>query len=210
MPQPGQFDPKGEDWIARKLADLEKQLRELRAANPFGLTGITPQDGGTDFEGYVTINGAAKITGTLDLPAGIIGNSTLTNPVFPKNAHADGTNFSLATGANAEKLRATVTVPAGYTQALVMATATMSKKNTTAAVDEMYLDCRINGSAIGWSTYASVMAGKTGTVANSTSALLTGLGASFIITANASTFAASWASDTEAVVNIDAVVLFLR
>ena len=31
MAQPGQFNPRGEDWIIRKLAELEKEIRELKA-----------------------------------------------------------------------------------------------------------------------------------------------------------------------------------
>jgi hypothetical protein len=53
MPQPGKFNPRGEDWFVRKFADFERDLRELRAANPFGLTGINPQDGGIDVNGFI-------------------------------------------------------------------------------------------------------------------------------------------------------------
>ena len=31
MAQPGKFDPRGEDWIIRKLAELERKVRELEA-----------------------------------------------------------------------------------------------------------------------------------------------------------------------------------
>lgn len=31
MAQPGQFNPRGEDWIVRKLAELEREIQQLRA-----------------------------------------------------------------------------------------------------------------------------------------------------------------------------------
>jgi hypothetical protein len=53
MANPGAFNPKGEDWIARKFADLDRELRELKAAKIFGLTGIKAKDGGIDVDGYI-------------------------------------------------------------------------------------------------------------------------------------------------------------
>lgn len=210
MPQPGKPAPRGEDWFVRELQNLRRELQELKAANPFGLTGIDPQDGGTEFDGYVNVNGPMSITGTLNLPAGIIGNDALTSPISPQTAHADVANFSLATGANVEKVRATVTVPDGYTRALVMASASLASKNTTTATDSMYVDCRVNGSVSGWSSQTSVSAGESGFVINVSTALLTGLGSSFYVAANASTGLAAWAASTTSAINVDAIVLFLR
>lgn len=38
MAQPGKFNPKGEDWIVRTIADLERSLRELKAKMMTGMT----------------------------------------------------------------------------------------------------------------------------------------------------------------------------
>jgi len=232
--QPGQFAPRGEDYLIRRLQELEARVARNEAANVFGLTGIKPKDGGTDLDGFVningplsvngdaeingpievngdsTFNGAMSITGALNLPAGIIGNDALTNPLSPQTAHADVANFALATGANAEMVRATVTVPAGYTQALVMASASMGNRNPTGAVDDMYIDCRINGVVSGWSSQTSVMAGKEGFVINVGTALLAGLSGSFYIAANASSGTAAWAANGAAAINVDAIIMFLR
>jgi len=210
MPQPGKPNPRGEDWFVRKFAELERQMLELKAANPFGLTGIKPEDGGTSFDGYVNVNGPMSITGALNLPAGIIGNDALTSPLFPQVAHADSSNFSLATGANVEKARATVSIPSGYTRALVMATATMTALNSTATGDSTYISCVINGSSPGWSGEVSVPAGSRGFVTNTSTGLLTGLDGTFYISAKASSGASAWAASTVNAINLDAIVMFLR
>lgn len=210
MGQPGQPSFRDEDWLVRKVQELEQKFQQLGGANVFGLTGITPQDGGTEFDGYVNVNGPMSITGTLNLPAGIIGNDALVSPLYPKTAHVDLQGFALATGSNAEKLRATVSVPAGYTQALVMATAAISSRNTTAQTDSLYVDCRINGAVSGWSSQSSTPAGGVAFAANTGTALLTGLGSTFYIAANASSGFAAWPSDINATLNIDAIIVFLR
>jgi hypothetical protein len=53
MVNPGGFNPSGEDWIPRKFAELERDLRELKAANPFGPMGIRPKAGGIDVNGFI-------------------------------------------------------------------------------------------------------------------------------------------------------------
>lgn len=213
MANPGGFNPgAGEDWIGRELAELRRELRELRAANVFGRTGITPKDGGTEFDGFVNVNGPMSITGTLNLPAGIIGNDALAAPIYPTTAHANLNGFSLTTGDNVEKLRATITVPDGYTRALVMASATMTRTNPTAADDSIYLDCRIDGVISGWSSQSAVAPGRPGFVVNIGTALLTGLSGTFHVGAYASTALATWpeGSGSAAVMDIEAIVLFLR
>jgi hypothetical protein len=51
--QPGQFAPKGEDWIPRELQGLRQEIQQLAAANPFAAMGIRPQPGGIDVIGYI-------------------------------------------------------------------------------------------------------------------------------------------------------------
>lgn len=51
--QPGQFAPRGEDWIGRELSLLRQELNQLRAANPFATMGITPKQGGIDVAGFI-------------------------------------------------------------------------------------------------------------------------------------------------------------
>jgi hypothetical protein len=54
MAQPGMFKPPNDEgWIGRKLQELEQQLNQLRAANPFATMGINPKPGGIDVNGFV-------------------------------------------------------------------------------------------------------------------------------------------------------------
>ena len=208
--QPGQFNPKGEDWIGRELAELRRELRELKAANVFGLTGITPKDGGTDFDGYVNVNGPMTITGALNLPAGIIGNDALANPSYPYAGHSDSNTFALATGENAEKLALSIPAPDGFTRAHVFAAVTMQAYNSNASRDEMYVECRIGGVGPGFSSEASAPANSIGFCASNAAAVLTGLSGPFSVSAVASSGVFAWPADIRNVLNLNVFVTFLR
>ena len=224
MANPGQFAPRGEDWVPRELAALRKELNELRAANPFGAMGIKPMPDGLIVEGYETVNGPLEvngdsvfngdlsINGPLFLQPGSIENDALSNPLTPLVAHADVANFALTTGANLEKVRTTITVPAGFTQALVYATASMNAKNYNASSDSMYLACTVNGSTPGWSGQQSVAAGEVGHCTKTVASLLSPAGSSFYVNAKASSGGMDWAASTgdQNTINIDVMVLFLR
>ena len=224
MAQPGQFAPRGEDWVPRELAALRKELNELRAANPFASMGLKPMPDGLIVEGYETVNGPLEvngdsvfngdlsINGPLFLQPGSIENDALSNPLTPLVAHADVANFALTTGANVEKVRTTITVPAGFTQALVYATASMNAKNYNASSDSMYLACTVNGSTPGWSGQQSVAAGEVGHCTKTVASLLSPAGSSFYVNAKASSGGMDWAASTgdQNTINIDVMVLFLR
>lgn len=212
----------------RELRDVRRLLQQVMAANPLATAGISAVpdgiivqgsetvngpltiNGASVFNGNSDINGSMFINGPLHLQPGSIENDALTSPLSAQTAHADVSDFALNTGANAEMVRATVAVPAGYTKALVMASASLGNRNPNAFVDDMYVDCRINGAVSGWSSQTSVIAGKVGFVVNVGAALVTGLSGSFYIAANASSGTTPWAANGAAAINVDAIVLFLR
>jgi hypothetical protein len=231
MPQPGQFAPRGEDEWVRRVQDLEARLQRIEAANVFGLTGITPKDGGTDLDGFVNINGPLSVTGamdvtgnadftgnvhiggTLDLPAGIINNDALQAPVYPAVYHADTQNISITSGSNVEKVGVDVAVPAGYTQALVSLTITMNMTNNSASTDLAYVGANINGTSPGWASVASATVGQAISLNNTVVALVTGLtgGGTFRLTGKASSGTNTWpAAGSSNVMNLNATVQFLR
>jgi hypothetical protein len=55
MAQPGSFANavRGEDWLVRKVQELERTVQQLGAANPFSTMGISPKPGGIDVNGFV-------------------------------------------------------------------------------------------------------------------------------------------------------------
>jgi len=162
------------------------------------------------FDGATTIGGNAAITGTLSLPAGIINNDALANPIEPLAVHMDAFGFAL-TVANATQASATVTVPSGFTKALVFAGAQMSAVNSTAVVDQAYTNPVIAGvSYAGWQSTTSVSPGQIGNVTSLASKLLTGLSGSFTLGVVVSTANAGWAANGANTCNMDATVLFVH
>lgn len=227
MGLPGSQFP-GEDDMSRRVKDLERQVRELAAANQLASAGIRAIEGGIVVEGSETVNGPlvvngtagfngdtiiggnATITGTLNLPAGIIGNDALASPTFPFAFHADAQTFALGNGANLPVVTVTVPVPAGFTRAVVNATASLSAANSTAATDTLYCGIRIAGSSQGYSGRVGVAPGSAANPSKAGGVLLASLGASFTIEGTASTFVAPWPSDSNNNANLDGTVIFLR
>jgi len=219
--------------LMRMIQDMQRDIRELRAQNILATAGITTQPGGitvggslnvtgsetvtgsidvsgpATFEGTTTIGGNASITGTLSLPAGIINNDALTAPVVPLATHAGTNNFGLSTGPNVQILGATISVPAGYTRALVFATATMHAYNN-GATDDAYLAVSIKGTTIGASSQDTVGGGQSSTFPATGTNLLTGLGASFTVAALASSAGHAWGANTVNFVNLDVMAIFLK
>lgn len=223
MAQPGQFAPKGEDHLIRRIQELEQKVQQLAAANPFAAMGVRPMPDGLVVEGYetvngplevngaMTINGPATITGSLSLPAGIIGNEALASPSTSIASHAQADSFSITTGANVEKLRATISVPAGFTKAAVYGTATMSVFNNSGSLDSCYLAFRVNGAQVGWSNQVGAPASQRVLAVAAGAGLISGLNSGTIyVSAEASTGVNAWASDANNTLNIDALITFYR
>lgn len=198
LPQPGKpFWP--------RIYKLEEAVRRLQNASPFSGTGLSiPADGTTQVEGNLWVTGDFTADGK-------ITNGALTNPVVPAVAHAETDNFSLVNGPNVAKATATVPVPAGYTQAMVTATATMSVWNPNASDQVAYVAAWIeDDSTRGASMPVTIRPSTQGTSSHTATALLTSLGSSFTVQAAASSFPANWAASTSNFINIDATILFLR
>lgn len=82
MTNPGGFKPPNDEgWIGRKFGEIDRALRELRAANPFAPMGMTPTQGGVSIDGNLNVAGTANFTGntTIGGTATVTGNITKTN-----------------------------------------------------------------------------------------------------------------------------------
>jgi hypothetical protein len=229
MPQPGlpSSVAPDQDWFVRQLQDLQRQIKELAAANPFAPMGIHPLAGATQFDGNViangditsngeltanglTVNGAAVIAGTLSLPAGIINNAALQSPLSPLSQHAGTNNFSLSTGPNVPLLTTTINVPAGYTQAQVTALGVVHAYNPNTSPDDFYAVVTIGGVQVGASSQSTVAAGQDNTIAANAVKTLSGLGSSFDVAVLGSSGSLAWAANSVNFVNLDVSVTFLR
>jgi len=230
MAQPGlagsQFP--SEDALIRRIKDLERDVQQLRSANQLGAAGIRAVPDGIVVEGSETVNGplsingettvdgdsvfngSLSINGPLNLQPGSIQNDSLAAPTYPYAFHADAQNFALGNGDNLPIVSVTVPVPAGFTRAVVNATANLSAANSTAATDTLYCGLKINGSGPGYSGRAGVPPGVAANPSKTAGVLLTSLGSSFIIEGTASTAAAPWPANMNNNVNLDGTVIFLR
>lgn len=227
QPTVGGNIPKDESYLIRRIEALETFVKQslaagvLRAATISGGAGQglrTEDFNGTSFASPGTVGnyfGAeGAVLGNLFLRPGTVNNDALVSPVSPFSVHADAQSFALSTTMTV-KATATVTVPSGFSTALVMAVSQVTARNSTTVQDFLGVGIAIAGVVTpGWAASADALATAsihpvvTGTSAGT--AFLTGLGSSFTVQTRAQSGGASWASDVFNTANIDAIVLFLR
>lgn len=234
MPQPGQFAPQGDDWLVREVQNLRREVNELRAANPFGAMGIKPMPDGLIVEGYETVNGPlevngemavngemdvsgaadftgnVRIGGTLELPAGIIGNEALASPLTTGAAGFTAQNQTFTTTATVFGTQE-ITVPEGFTKAVAINGVSAGGTNSTATGDYIYVSSSINNVAGGeMPTYAA--AGFYGSASAFGIRTLTGLASGSVISVGVRvrTSGGTWNAMSANVVNVNAMVIFYR
>lgn len=146
----------------------------------------------------------------LILRGGIIGNDALANPVDIAGAGDSQSGFSVTTTATLYA-QAALTVPEGYTRAIIQALATATAANTSADADFLYVRAVINAAG-GGENYARVAANGYGTAAATAIRTLTGLvgGQSIPVGCRLRTNNGSWPAFTGNISNIDAIAIFLR
>jgi hypothetical protein len=192
--QPGlpgsQFQGQSEDYLVRRVQDLEKAVQQLAAANVFAPMGVTPTpDGftvtGTEtvtgalivngpetVNGALNVNGAMAVTGTLSLPAGIIGNDALTSPSTSVNFYANADSFTIPVTTETTIATATTTVPTGYTKVVIIATSTLFAYNSNTSTDyvtgRIYIDTPGGTPATGHGRAIPAFIGASGGSMNST------------------------------------------
>ena len=214
MGLPGSQFP-GEDALVRRVKDLERLVQQVIAANPLATAGISAVENGIivngseTVNGPLTINGAATITGTLNLPAGIIGNDALTDPVSIAQTSNGETNFAITTS-DVARASTTIAVPAGYTQAHVFAVCNVGAINPTTVSDFLYSSTVIQGVAS--REVFGYVAPNNGSVAVTTakSAVVTGLSGGVITIAVNIHAGAAWAAHSSNRAYVEAQAIFLR
>lgn len=196
-PRLGQGMPTNDGWIAGELADLRRQITELRAARTLDASTVSPggvltvdgalvASGDTTIGGNLIVNGASTLDGALVLAngatltasgdiesanyvagtsgwkldgstgnleindvtirGGIIGDDALTDPVRPAVVNS-GTITSLNfTTSFATYVTQTVTVPAGFTSAQVLAIPTaVAPASAGGGLVAVYVQAVVNG-----------------------------------------------------------------
>lgn len=187
MRQPGlpgsQFP--SEDALIREIKDLKRQVQQFAAANPLGAAGVRAAAGGIIVEGYQTVNGPMTITGSLDLPAGSVQNDALANPIETASASAGISNYAIDTTATV-RASVTLTVPAGFTRAIVISNATAMGTNSSTAADYLYCSATVQ-TVNGGELYTSVPAGIGASLSSPFQPTLAGLSGGDTITVGVAT-----------------------
>lgn len=139
----------GFDKLLARLNDAIRQAQEMRnnllktaglTVTPEGLivdssltvngdldsTGAASFDGDMTVGGEMTVTGDAVFSGNLAVPNGSITNDALSNPLTAGVAAPDWQNNWSATNSWVTKASTTITVPAGFTEALVFAASSVT------------------------------------------------------------------------------------
>lgn len=183
MTQPGSpasAMPLDESSVMRRLADLERQIKELGPSV------------------------AGSFNSTIEQL-----EQTLANQAVPAAYHTDSGGFGLSSSYSALAFLS-VPVPAGYTRAVVMAVTNVSVRNSLGERVGVWAQVDINGTALARLAQAGVDSQNYGMVSSQAAAVLTGLSGSFYIQTLARTAISSFAASGSNAVNLDASVLFLR
>ena len=168
-PTPQQFpanEPNGIRALLDRINAIGLQVKEA-TSNLLQTAGIYLSPTG------MTIDSNLALTGTLSLPNGIINNDALTSPVVAQGIYATNpTGPALSTTAVTLKT-VTITVPAGFTSAVVFCTSRVYAANPNANADYLYVLTNIDGvhaadyalltqgSNVGISPYTQVLTGLT-------------------------------------------------
>lgn len=199
-------DPRGLDRLVSHLHGVRRELADL----PHGLlkqAGITVEPDTIRFGGNVAIEG------TLSLPAGIIDNEALANPISTGTGFGDADGFSIA-AADSNVCSFGLVVPAGYTKALVTALGVAFCYNDSGTFT--YMRARVFIDSPGASTWgrrliAPVQDGSSNTLAVNKQAVISNLNGGEVLTCRlvmSSDFATLNSGSNGA--SINAVALFLR
>ena len=219
--------PPDEAWLVRKVADLERVVRELAPSIAKSFAPVIARLDATDADliakqaaldaqqATLTTTVANLTTAQADIAANVASiNTLITQVAKPVWSHADSGASSFAvTTTMTNRATATVTVPTGYTQALIFAAGQASAVNTTGSLDTVYVGVSINGTdPPGWASGQDVGPSGFGGATSSVSGVITGLtgGGTFTIAARIRSAFAGWPANASNEANIDATVLFLR
>ncbi|MBX7445454.1 MULTISPECIES: hypothetical protein [unclassified Arthrobacter] len=172
-----------------------------------GTLGIT---GTSTVNGEQTVNGPLTVTGSVALPAGSVSNDALASPVETATASAGITNYAIDTTATV-RASVTLTVPAGFTRAIIISNAVAMGTNSGTTPDYLYCSATVQ-SVNGGELYTSAPAGIGASLASPFQPTLTGLTGGDTITVGVATRAgtATWAAAPANQASIAATAIYLK
>lgn len=122
----------GVERLVEEVRALRREVSELR-------NNLLKQAGMSVEPDLVRFGGAVAIEGTLSLPAGIIDNDALANPVTFDADFGHGSGYATPSGAWLEVAAASITIPAGFTRLQFTAAAMANGLNSSGSTANMYV-----------------------------------------------------------------------
>lgn len=186
--------------IARYKREADEKYNHLLKA-----AGISLDENG------MTIDSALILTGTLSLPAGIIDNDALANPVEIRSAGTFVSGFAI-TPTPTVFATVSMAVPMGFTRAAVALVGTGMGFNNSGAIDWLYVASTLTGSPGGTEVYTGVGVGGGTSIASPCFSTVEGLtpGSNLVLGVQMHSGANTWTASTGNAARIDAQATFLR
>lgn len=163
--------------IMRMIRDMQADIKALQGA--LTLNSLTIGGGGTiTVDGELVVTGDTVIDGTLSLPNASVTNDALVSPVASTAINGSATGLSVASGSYVTAVTETITVPAGFTQADIIAIGIGSGSAPTGGGGALLTHVTIAGIAgadgIGFVGTASAACGSSGANAQIVTGLIGG------------------------------------
>lgn len=151
----------GVERLVEEVRALRREVSELR-------NNLLKQAGMSVEPDLVRFGGAVAIEGTLSLPAGIIDNDALANPMTFRSTWGSSEAFAMP-GGSVALAHCQITVPAGFTEMLFYTTASLRARNDEGSWEFLRarIDYQINSTGPIYSTVPTrvdVQNGRPGTV----------------------------------------------
>jgi hypothetical protein len=201
------------------LRDERRLAQRQQQSSAFNLSGTSVTAAGeTTVDGKLTVTGAMVVGGTLSLPAGIIDNAALASPVMPQDIFFSAFNFALSTTSTV-KASATITVPAGFTSAVVSVVSRVFayNPNTTGGIGGIggdYLGgVSVIAGASGNDLQSVVLgSGSSGVLVSPYTDVLSGLtpGGTFVLSVKAHSGFLAWSTTTGNTAEMSGTILWFR
>jgi hypothetical protein len=204
-----------------RVAQTSAFARSGSAVTSEGVVTVAGAQQSADFDGDLAagdagttgwaLNAARAAFGALFLRPGSIENDSLTSPVNPQAIYASDQNFALAT-TDVAVTSVTITVPAGFTSAVVSIVGRVYATNPNAAYDYLIAVSKISGISAANLPLLVGASGGSGITVAPNSRVLTGLtpGGTFVVEVRAYVSFANWAANAQNTAELSGVILWFR
>jgi len=215
MAQPGILSsqiPPGEDHVMRALADIRREMRELGPSIMHSFQGVV--DELAAHQATLDAQQATLTTTVADIAANVASINTLIGQVVvPSSIEATAYAFNVTT-TDTTILTKTITVPDGFTKALVSVQSVVIAYNWASSYATLYTAIYINDpmtTSAGTQQDQVPNGGSSIWLRNSSSRVTTSLtpGSTFDIVVKVSTSVGPWGATSTAVV-LDGTILWFR